>query len=321
MLARFWWLFAVALLWILHSEGVSWKANVSIVVPATAVYWLFVAPALMNVWAMIALAVGPLTWPPRERHVSASRPPQPPGLGSFVLSFPVPLYLGASLGSIAAVGHFVSDRSSWWKTVAYVVAVTVSNALIRLTMLTLHGAAEQRRSLALFWRFHADNASVIKNYLTPVLAAYGRVQLIDDRARRVFAEARNDVPDGAPVGHVERIDGEDDSWREAARDLIRTVDIAVIDVTDLGYWVPWEILECLDSPKRPIVILIGRIEFLFPRHEFVDQLRDGLLQHTDAAKTATAIACLEPPLPYSTDLSHVIFKWRFFRRLQRLSGF
>lgn len=316
ILARLWWLVPLALLWLLRSWGVAWAFGLLATIFFAALYRIFVT-GLLNMSAMIVLLAVPLPWPGPPSGESPHRPFPRPRLRSFLLSFSLSIYLTAILATSVTTVAIIRPSGSWASSTAYAAVLTFTSAIVHHLLNSQRSVAGKERALALFWRFDTDAAVTVKDHLTEVLTAYGRVNVIDDSSRGILREARDNILEFAPVGYIDRLDSTD-NWQKLVRGTIKNIDIAVVDVTDLGYWVAWEILECLDSEQPPAIVLIGRIDFLLNQHELADQLRDSFQLHVDEGKAAAAISRLEPPLPYSTDLSNLIFKWRFFRRLQRI---
>jgi hypothetical protein len=88
-------------------------------------------------------------------------------------------------------------------------------------------------------------------------------------------------------------------------------DLIVVDVTSCSPAVAWELSEAFRLKGSRGVLLVGTIQFLFTEGRDLKNILRGQLVRVCSDDMADHILkSVALPLPYSSDLSNLIFAWR-----------
>ena len=312
-------LFPFVVAYVAMQWGVTLINSVISVVIASGWFFVFVVPTMAHLSLLSGMVAAPHPWP--ERPTSDTRHLSPaPSLGSFLVSFPLPTALVVNLGVLLLMWNagYIGQHLSSWHTFFGVLVIALASAIFRIGFAIVRANMAYKRKIGFFWRFNEETGWTLKNYLVPSFAAYGEVTALEDDNRRVYTDSRALEEDFTPRTDATIIHSTAD-WQEKVRQLIASADLIFVDVTNLSYWIAWELSECSKAAHRPIVILIAETETLHARYNLVEDVRSALGEHLPPEEVELALQIQRPPLPYSCDASLIIFKWRLFCRLRRMA--
>jgi hypothetical protein len=166
----------------------------------------------------------------------------------------------------AAVFLTVRGGGRWWLIGACGLLVTYVASSVRFFgerspdfQALAMKAAEKRCRIGLFRAFRSDSAELATNVLVPILMGYGEVQLVRDptleesKSHGVFGFEK------IPIATIPQFAIQ--QWQAKVREIIQTIDIAIIDVSVTTDGVMWEVAQCFAAlPPYRVLLFVNGVE-------------------------------------------------------------
>jgi hypothetical protein len=165
-------------------------------------------------------------------------------------------------------------------------------------------------------RFQEDVSRISRAGLLPALSALGHVATITDESIQSDSTVPED-PQGGPsfpqfdVDLVPVESKDPTTWKPKVSKEMSIADLIVIDLTNFSDSIAWELSESFRLKGPQGVLLVGTIQFLGTEgRKLKELLRPRLRSMCGNFSADQILESVALPLPYSNDLSNLIFAWR-----------
>lgn len=309
-----------------------------------AIGWL-----LLSIAKVVKASTFPRKWHKRRSDSHGAFPPEVPlpalPLINLLLSHVYLSYFLIFFASFSAMGLIVSaifpqgvlrnaEAPLWQKiTVVVVIAVFVTlwkGVNSRITQWVFRACKSQMRVLVLR-RFTDWASQSVRKIVAPILGSLGQLSIVYDPT---YADARPmESPDIETVerlldqlsdySSVIKIEGE---WQPRVRELIQETHLCVIDVSEVGDGVAWEIRTALDELSAEQIILVASYDAAIQSEDnLFDEVCDAVLSLTgqdewsmQPGELQEELMKLRSPLLYGEFPLSTLFRLHLYRVFWRL---
>jgi hypothetical protein len=246
--------------------------------------------------------------------------------------------LGLIVGSIFPLKGLFDLGSPLWPKIVFIIASAVVLALgkevnSRLVQRVLVLCKSQIRILILR-RFQDWASKAVRTIVAPVFGSLGQVSIVYDPT---YAGAR--PYEGPEIERVERlydqlgdygsvIKIEGEGWQPKVHELLRETHLCVIDISEVGAGVAWEIKTALSELLTDQIVLVASYdaaiqseESLFDRVcQAVLSLKNENSESLEPEELRARLRTLRAPLLYGAFPLSALFRFRVYQLMKRLAA-